>query len=170
LKCCFCIFFPLFFQAQNSAKQPKNTPHTLRNNGKRKKRRRRRGDLEKSADRCKNPPIFPKNVFLRVKRDTIGTRATTWIHDFKSPEQRPKTLKMCKSPAGIPDFECREAAAGLKPLAAARPCGTEYFSPLWERGRSGGEGGSGGSMFANSDFWALVLLNLLSDYQNLWGF
>ena len=49
-----------------------------------------------------------------MKRDTIGTRATTWIHDFKWPEQRPKTLKMRKSHIE-PDFECREAAAGLKP-------------------------------------------------------
>jgi len=27
--------------------------------------------------------------------------------------------------------------AKAQPLAAARPCGTEYFSPLWERGWSG---------------------------------
>ena len=32
---------------------------------------------------CFDRPIFQKNVFLMVKRDTIGTEATTWIHDIK---------------------------------------------------------------------------------------
>jgi len=71
--------------------------------------------VRRSADFCEKRvfwgkkgqnPTQPKNLEMRIET----SRGT------------PKTSTQCKNPpTGIPNFEWRVAAAGLKPLAAARP-------------------------------------------------
>jgi len=51
----------------------------------------------------------------------IQNKARTWKQGLKRPVEPPKTQYHAESSDGIPNFEWRAAAAGLKPLAAARP-------------------------------------------------